>query len=53
MIIVIAIIGALAFFVIGVITEETTTPMRLQQAEANGCNNSTAFNASGERCFHG
>ena len=53
MIIVIAIIAALAFFVIGVIAEETTTPMRLKQAEAKGCNNGTAFNASGGRCFHG
>ena len=53
MVIVIAILAALALFVIGVIAEETTAPKQLQQAEAKGCNNGTAFNASGGRCFHG
>ena len=46
MVIVIAILTALAIFVIGVIAEE-------QRTEAKGCNNGIEFNASGGRCSHG
>jgi uncharacterized membrane protein YjgN (DUF898 family) len=47
---VIAIVAALALLGVVVITI-VTIPIQLQQAEAAGCNNGRAFNASHGRCF--
>jgi hypothetical protein len=45
----IAIVSALALLGVVVVMVAVTIP--LQQAEAAGCNNSIAFNASKGRCF--
>jgi hypothetical protein len=51
--VVIAIVAALALLGVVAITI-VTIPPQLQQAEAKGCNNGRAFNASQGRCFgHG
>jgi hypothetical protein len=42
----------LAFGLIGVVVIETVFILP-QEADARGCNNSIAFNASKGRCFHG
>jgi hypothetical protein len=46
---VIAIVAALAL--LGVVAITIVTIPVLQQAEARGCNNGVAFNASKGRCF--
>lgn len=46
----IAVVAALALLGVVAITI-VTIPLQLQQAEARGCNNSKAFNASQGRCF--
>jgi hypothetical protein len=50
-IVIIAIVAALAVLGIVVLTVTVTIPMQQQQAEAVGCKNSIAFNASKGRCF--
>jgi hypothetical protein len=51
--VVIAIVAALALLGVVAITL-VTIPLQLQQAEAAGCNNGRAVNASQGRCFgHG
>jgi hypothetical protein len=47
---VIAMVAAMALLGVVVITL-VTIPLRMQQAEAAGCNNGIAFNASKGRCF--
>jgi ACT domain-containing protein len=47
----IAVIAALAMLGVVVLTVAVTIPLQQQAAEAVGCKNSIAFNASKGRCF--
>jgi hypothetical protein len=49
---IIAIAAAIGVIGVVVTVETFVIPLQQQQAEARGCRNSMAFNASQGRCFH-